>query len=138
MIHGMSQHSSLGNYDIIAFVTIVDVDRAKKFYGETLGLRLMSEEPPFALVFDAHGIMLRLVMGSERAPVPGTILGWQVPDVTAVARDLERAGIRFERYARMKQDDLGVWTTPTGARVAWFKDPDGNVLSISEHPEVKE
>ena len=118
-------------------MTIVDVARAKEFYRDTLGLRLVSEEPPFALVFDANGIMLRLGMGKERAPVQGTVLGWQVPDMAVAVADLTQAGIRFERYDFMKQDELGVWTAPTGARVAWFKDPDGNLLSISEHPELK-
>jgi catechol 2,3-dioxygenase-like lactoylglutathione lyase family enzyme len=127
----------LGKYNIIGFVTIVDVERAKEFYRDTLGLRLVSEEPPFALVFDANGIMLRLGMGKERPPVPGTVLGWQVPDITVAAADLAQAGIRFERYDFMKQNELGVWTAPTGAKVAWFKDPDGNLLSISEHPELR-
>jgi catechol 2,3-dioxygenase-like lactoylglutathione lyase family enzyme len=132
----MPQTSGLSKYNIIGFVTIVDAARAKRFYRDMLGLRLVSEEPPFALVFDANGIMLRLVIGRELPPGSGTVLGWQVPDISAAVRDLEQAGIRFERYEQMKQDDLGIWTTPTGARVAWFKDPDGNVLSISEHPEV--
>lgn len=133
----MTPKTGLGKYNIIGFVTIVDVERAKRFYRDTLGLRLVSEEPPFALVFDANGVMLRLVMGRERPPVPGTVLGWQVPDITAAVRDLEQRGVRFERYAQLPQDDLGIWTTPTGARVAWFKDPDGNTLSLSEHPEAK-
>ncbi len=136
MITRMSQHSGLSDYDIIAFVTIVNVARAKKFYAETLGLRLVSEEPPFALVFDANGIMLRLGMGKELPTADGTVLGWRVPDITAAVKDLKQAGVRFERYEYMKQDDWGIWTTPTGAKVAWFKDPDGNVLSISEHLEA--
>jgi catechol 2,3-dioxygenase-like lactoylglutathione lyase family enzyme len=127
----------LGKYNIIGFVTIVDVERAKEFYRDTLGLRLVSEEPPFALVFDANGIMLRLGMGKERPPVPGTVLGWQVPDIAVAVADLAQAGITFERYEFLKQNELGVWTAPTGAKVAWFKDPDGNLLSISEHPELK-
>ena len=131
----MGKLTRLGNYNIIGFVTIVDVARAKEFYRDTLGLRLVSEEPPFALVFDANGIMLRLVMGKERAPVQGTVLGWQVPDIRAAVKDLVQAGVRFERYEQMKQDELGIWTAPGGAGVAWFKDPDGNVLSVSEHPE---
>jgi catechol 2,3-dioxygenase-like lactoylglutathione lyase family enzyme len=131
----MSPHAGLGKYHIIGFITIVDVARAKEFYRDTLGLRLVSEEPPFALVFEANGIMLRLGMGKELPPVPGTVLGWQVPDVAAVVKELEPAGVRFERYEFLQQDELGIWTTPTGARVAWFKDPDGNTLSISEHPE---
>jgi len=133
----MSQHSGLSNYNIIGFATIVDVERAKEFYRDTLGLRLLSEEPPFALVFDANGIMLRLGMGKERPPVQGTVLGWQVPDIITAVKDLAQAGVQFERYGFMKQDELGVWTAPTGAKVAWFKDPDGNILSLSEHPELK-
>jgi catechol 2,3-dioxygenase-like lactoylglutathione lyase family enzyme len=133
----MPQQSGLGRYNIVGFVTIVDVERAKEFYRDTLGLRLVSEEPPFALVFEANGIMLRLGMGKELPPARGTVLGWQVPDIVAAVRDLEKAGVRFERYEFAKQDDLGIWTTPTGARVAWFKDPDGNILSLGEHPEWK-
>jgi catechol 2,3-dioxygenase-like lactoylglutathione lyase family enzyme len=133
----MAQHSGLGKYNIIGFVTIVDVARAKEFYRDTLGLRLLSEEPPFALVFEANGIMLRLGMGKELPPARGTVLGWQVPDIGAAVTELEQAGVRFERYDFMKQDEQGVWTTPTGAKVALFKDPDGNILSLSEHPELK-
>ena len=125
----------LKEYDVIAFVTIVDVARAKEFYRDTLGLKLISEEPPYALVFNANGIMLRLVIAKERPPISGTLLGWQVPDATAAVRDLEQSGVRFERYDHLKQDPHGIWTTPTGAKVAWFKDPDGNILSISEFPE---
>jgi catechol 2,3-dioxygenase-like lactoylglutathione lyase family enzyme len=133
----MAKPSGLGSYNIIAFVTIVDVERAKRFYADTLGLRLVSEEPPFALVFDANGIMIRLGMGKELPPAHGTVLGWQVPDIEAAVRALQASGVQFERYGFMKQDDSGIWTAPTGARVAWFKDPDGNILSVSEHPEVK-
>lgn len=134
----MPSHAGLSNYNIIAFVSIVDVERAKQFYRDTLGLRLVSEEPPFALVFEAHGIMLRLGMAKELPPPRGTVLGWQVPDIIAAVKDLERAGVRFERYDSVRQDDLGIWTTPSGAKVAWFKDPDGNILSLSEHPEWKQ
>ena len=127
----------LSKYNIIGFVTIVDVDRAKEFYGGKLGLRLVSEEPPFALVFEANGIMLRLGMGKELPPSRGTVLGWEVPDAVAAVKELMQAGIQFERYDFVKQDELGIWTTPTGSKVAWFKDPDGNILGISEHPEFK-
>ena len=133
----MTQTAGLGKYNIVAFVSIVDTERAKRFYRDTLGLRLVSEEPPFALVFDANGIMLRLVMGTELPPRAGTVLGWQVPDIATAVRDLERAGVPFERYVYFQQNELGVWTSPTGARIAWFKDPDGNILSLSEHPEAQ-
>ena len=132
----MTQPSKLSKFDIVGFVPIVDVPRAKQFYGETLGLQLLSEEPPFALVFNANGIMLRLVMSKELPPRFGTVLGWRVADIASVVAELSMAGVTFERYPGMPQDQLGIWTTPTGAKVAWFKDPDGNLLSISEHPEV--
>ncbi|HEX4807693.1 MAG TPA: VOC family protein [Bryobacteraceae bacterium] len=135
--HDIRMRPGLGKYNIVGFITIVDVDRAKEFYRDTLGLRLVSEEPPYALVFEANGIMLRLGMAKERPAVPGTVLGWQVPDAAVAVTELEQAGVRFERYEFLKPDAQGIWTAPTGARVAWFKDPDGNILSISEHPEWK-
>jgi catechol 2,3-dioxygenase-like lactoylglutathione lyase family enzyme len=134
----MTQLTRLGKYNIVGFINIVDVARAKEFYRDTLGLRLVSEEPPFALVFEANGIMLRLGMAQELPPALGTVLGWQVPDISATVKDLGQAGVRFERYQQLKQDTLGIWTAPTGAKVAWFKDPDGNILSVSEHPELKQ
>ncbi len=133
----MAQNERLGKYKIVAFATIVDVERAKSFYRDTLGLTLISEEPPFALVFNANGIMIRLGMGKELPKAPGTVLGWQVPDIAVAIRELEEAGVRFERFPGMKQDEIGAWTAPTGARVAWFRDPDGNILSLSEHPEAE-
>lgn len=125
----------LSKCNVVCFIPIVDVERAKAFYRDTLGLRLVSEELPFALVFDVNRIMLRLAVVKEHPAFPGTILGWEVPDVSAAVQVLMKAGVQFERYDFVKQDELGIWTTPTGARVAWFKDPDGNVLSVSEHPE---
>jgi catechol 2,3-dioxygenase-like lactoylglutathione lyase family enzyme len=130
----MSQSSGLGKYNIIGFVSIVDAARAKEFYRDTLGLHLVMEEPPFALVFEANGIMLRLGMAKELPPVHGTVLGWQVPEITAIVKSLGQAGVRFEFYEGMNQDELGIWSSPSGAKVAWFKDPDGNTLSVSEHP----
>lgn len=135
----MPQPARLAKYKNIGFASIVDVERAKVFYRDTLGLTLLSEEPPFALVFDANGIMIRLGMAKELRPAVGTALGWEVPDIVAAVKELQEAGVRFEQYGLdwMKQDELGIWTAPTGARVAWFKDPDGNTLSLSEHTELK-
>jgi catechol 2,3-dioxygenase-like lactoylglutathione lyase family enzyme len=133
----MTPLSGLGKYNIIAFVSIVDVSRALDFYRNTLGLHLVMEEPPFALVFEANGIMLRLGIAKELPPACGTVLGWQVPEIAATVNDLAQAGVHFERYEGMDQDELGIWISPSGAKVAWFKDPDGNILSISEHPELK-
>jgi hypothetical protein len=87
------------------------------------------------LVFEVNGIMLRLGMAKELPPAHGTVLGWQVPEITETVRSLGQAGVRIERFQGMDQDELGIWTSPSGAKVAWFKDPDGNTLSVSEHPE---
>ncbi len=95
----------LAKYKIIAFATIVDVERAKHFYRDTLGLKLVSEEPPFALVFDANGIMIRLGMAKELPKAHGTVLGWQVPQMKIAARDLTACGIQFERFEGLKQDE---------------------------------
>ena len=122
-----------GSNDLVAFVLTNDAARAKKFYGETLGLRFVSQDD-FAVVFDAHGTMLRVSITANHTPAPHTIIGWQVPDIAAATAELAKAGIALERYSFLAQDETGVWNAPDGAaKVGWFKDPDGNVLSISQH-----
>lgn len=120
----------------IGFVSIVSVSRAKTVYKGVLGLRLIAEEPPFALVFDANGIMVRLGIANKLPPSHGTVLGWQVPEIGSAVKKLQQSGVRFERFAELNKDESGIWTAPTGARVVWFKDPDGNTLSLSEQPEL--
>ena len=114
-----------------AFVATTDPERAKAFYGDTLGLPLVSDDP-WALVFSAAGAVLRIQKVERHTPHPFTALGWSVPDVAADVAALASRGVRFERYEGMQQDAAGVWTSPSGAKVAWFKDPDGNVLSLTE------
>lgn len=127
----------LGQYNIIAFVPIVNVTEARAFYHDLLGLTLLREEMPFALVFDAKGTMLRLAIVGELSPAPWTVLGWEVSDIDASVENLAARGVHFERFPQMDQDEHGIWSSPNGARVAWFKDPDGNVLSISQGAEQK-
>ncbi len=129
----MTKQFRLSDQPIIGFVATSDPDRARKFYGATLGLPLVSDEPPFALVYDAHGTMLRVTIVNKVNPAAYTVLGWKVPDIVTAAKALSEAGVRFERYQGMQQDDFGIWEAPGGAKVAWFKDPDGNTLSISQH-----
>ncbi len=133
----MATAGPLAHYPLIAFATIVDVKRAKHFYRDTLGLTLVSEEPPFALVFNANGIMVRLVMAKSRPEVRGTVLGWQVPAIEPAVQALSERGIIFEQFDGLTQDESGIWAAPTGAKIAWFRDPDGNILSLSEHPEFE-
>lgn len=132
MLGTMAEQFQLAEQPIIAFVPTLNPDRAKAFYRERLGLRLVSEELPFALVFDAHGTMLRVTIVQELSPAPYTVLGWRVPNITIAAKTLQMAGVEFKRYAWIAQDELGIWKSPGGAKVAWFQDPDGNTLSISE------
>ena len=119
---------------IIAFVATTMPERAKEFYAETLGLRLVSEDP-FALTFDAAGTMLRVATVKELKPAGYTVLGWQVPIISEAIGDLVKKGVSFQRYGFIEQDDLGIWSAPSGARVAWFLDPDGNTLSLTEFSE---
>ena len=122
--------SMLGNAPLMAFVPVGDLASARSFYGETLGLQVM-EENPFAVVLDAGGTMLRLTQVDGLQPQAFTIAGWEVPDIGLAVDALAGRGITFTRYDGMEQDDKCVWTTPGGDRVAWFKDPDGNTLSLT-------
>jgi catechol 2,3-dioxygenase-like lactoylglutathione lyase family enzyme len=119
----------LGSEKIVAFVGTRDPQRAKAFYQNTLGLKLLNQDQ-FALVFDANGIMLRVTTVQEVVTAPYTVLGWQVADLRSTTGKLRDAGVELERYPFMKQDDLGIWIAPGGGQVAWFKDPDGNLLSV--------
>ena len=115
----------------MAFVATRDAARARTFYRDTLGLRFVSEDG-FAVVFDAHGSMLRVTIVRELTPAKYTVLGWEVPDIAAAVEALQKAGVKFEHYGLPNQDQLGIWTSPSGAKVAWFQDPDGNILSLTE------
>jgi catechol 2,3-dioxygenase-like lactoylglutathione lyase family enzyme len=123
--------SILGSQKLVAFVATREPSRAKEFYRDTLGLPLVSEDE-FALVFDATGTMLRVTRVQELAAAKYTVLGWHVHDIVQTAKDLQKAQVTLERYPGMQQDELGIWNSPSGARVAWFKDPDGNTLSITQ------
>jgi catechol 2,3-dioxygenase-like lactoylglutathione lyase family enzyme len=122
----------LGLTNIVAFVPIRDEDKARAFYEGVLGLRFIRDDG-FALVLEANGIMIRAVKMKEFTPAQFTVLGWQVADIENVVRELTEKGVHFEIFGFFKQDELGIWTSPSGDKVAWFKDPDGNVLSVSEH-----
>jgi len=121
----------LGSHKLVAFAPTRNSASAKAFYKDVLGLRLVSEDQ-FALVFDANGTMLRVTQAPEFKPHPFTILGWQTADIEKTVAELASKGVHFEHFKLPGQNERGIWTTP-GARVAWFKDPDGNLLSISQH-----
>lgn len=120
----------LGQASFVGFIPVHDPAVARAFYEGTLGLQVLDENPA-ALVLDANGTMLRVTPVPEFAVQPFTIAGWQVADIDTTVRALVSRGVEFNRYQGMDQDELGVWVTPGGDRVAWFNDPDGNTLSLT-------
>jgi catechol 2,3-dioxygenase-like lactoylglutathione lyase family enzyme len=121
----------LASSDLIAFVATTDLARARGFYEGTLGLPVLSQDE-YACVFDAHGTMLRVTATADFARSSHTVLGWKVADITASSSDLASRGVTFLRLDGLHQDQNGAWTAPSGDRIAWFKDPDGNTLSLTE------
>ncbi len=122
----------LGKSRLAAFVATTKPDEAKAFYGDVLDLTLLSDEE-YAIVFDANGTTLRIQKAGDFTPQPFTALGWHVDDIETTMADLRAKGIAFEQYPWMPQDSNGIMTFPGGARVAWFKDPDGNLLSLDQY-----
>ena len=118
---------------VIAMIATTQPERAKAFYSEVLGLKLI-EDGWFALVFATGATRLHIQKVKQFSPLPFTALGWAVPDIGATAAKLAKKGVKFERYKEMPQDDAGIWTTPDGTKVCWFKDPDGNTLSLTQFP----
>jgi len=121
----------LESSDVIAFVSATSLSRARVFYEQTLGLPVAGHDN-FACVFDANGTMLRVTAVSEVSRSGYTVLGWRVTDIAAAVRGLKTRGVVFIRYDGMDQDEHGVWTTPGGDKVAWFADPDANILSLTQ------
>lgn len=123
----------LSDADLVAFIPTTNPKKARAFYADTLGLRFVSDDK-FALVFDSNGVTIRIanVTGASYTPAVFTVLGWTVPSIAKSIHALEKKGVVFARFDGMDQDADGVWTSPSGARIAWFKDPDGNVLSLTQ------
>lgn len=122
---------SIARSPVIAFVATTDAARARAFYEGALGLAI-TEDSPFALVANAGGTMLRIQKVEKLTPQPFTMLGWHVSNIEKTMTELGMKGVTFERYEFLEQDAQGVWSTPDGAKIAWFKDPDGNTLSLTQ------
>ena len=122
----------LSSGKMVGFIPTKDYDKARDFYESKLGFKFVSLDK-FALVMSVSGHMIRIVKISNFTPLQGTILGWQVEDIESVAAWLRDRGVSPEKYPFAQDQNLGIWTTPDGSKVAWFKDPDGNILSISQH-----
>ena len=117
---------------LVGFVPTKDSGRAREFYEGKLGLQFVSDDQ-FALVMQSGGNMIRIAKGADFKPAQYTVLGWEVTDIEAEVKSLNARGVTFEKYPFVEDKQLGIWNAPGGARVAWFKDPDGNVLSLSQH-----
>ena len=122
----------LASGKLVGFVPTTDYDKARAFYENKLGLEFVSLDQ-FALVMSVGGHKIRIAKVPNYTPLQGTILGWEVQDIKAVAAWLRDRGVTLEKYPFVQDQELGIWTAPSGDKVAWFKDPDGNVLSISQH-----
>jgi len=122
----------LGSAKMIGFVPTSDYDQARAFYERKLGFEFVSLDQ-FALVMTVGGHMVRISKVPNFTPRQGTILGWEVENIEAAAAWLRDRGVAFEKYPFVQDRELGIWTTPSGDKVAWFKDPDGNILSVSQH-----
>jgi catechol 2,3-dioxygenase-like lactoylglutathione lyase family enzyme len=121
----------LADASFIAFVPVSEISVARAFYGSTLGLSVL-EESPFALVVDANGTKLRLTPVPELRPQPFTIAGWEVDDLENTINKLDARGVAFKQFEGMEQRPSGIWQSPSGDLVAWFADPDDNILSLTE------
>jgi catechol 2,3-dioxygenase-like lactoylglutathione lyase family enzyme len=117
-------------YPLVAFVPVSTLEVARQFYVETLGLPV-TDESPFGLVVDANGTMLRLTPVPDLRPQAFTVVGWSVPDIGSTVDELASRGVACTRFEGMDQDARGIWDSPSGDRVAWFADPDGNTLSLT-------
>jgi catechol 2,3-dioxygenase-like lactoylglutathione lyase family enzyme len=122
----------LASVPIVSFVATAEPAKARAFYEGVLGLRFVKEDG-HALVFEAAGRTLRITKVKEVHPQPFTVLGWEVSNVHDTVAELTKRGVQFERYGFFEQDALGIWAAPSGDKIAWFKDRDGNTLSVSQH-----
>jgi catechol 2,3-dioxygenase-like lactoylglutathione lyase family enzyme len=122
----------LGSQKLVAFVAVSDYAKSRAFYEGTLGLKFISQDN-FALVMEGNGTRIRMARVPNHQPAQFTVLGWAVRDIEKMAEDLQSRGVQFERFGFMQKDGLPIWTAPDGDKVAWFKDPDGNVLSLAQH-----
>jgi len=119
----------LADKKLKAFIPTTNPQKAKSFYQDVLGFELVSEDG-FALQFNCNGTYLRVTTVQQLTPQPFTVLGWMVTDIEDIINQLTAKGVVFERYGFLEQDANGIWTSPGGTKVAWFKDPDGNLLSL--------
>ncbi len=122
----------LGKETLVAFMATSKPDAARAFFEGVLGLTFVGEHEHL-VTFQSGAAQLMLQKVSVVTPPHGTALGWSVKDLRGTIRALAERGVTFERFEGMDQDDLGVWSPAPGTGVAWFKDPDGNLLSLSQH-----
>ena len=124
----------LASAKLTGFIPTKDYDKARAFYVDKLGFDFVSLDQ-FALVLSLGGHKFRVSKVPNFTPLQGTILGWEVADIEPVVRWLAERGVATEKYPFVQDKELGIWTTPNGDQVAWFKDPDGNILSVAHHPK---
>lgn len=122
----------LGDKKLKAFIPTINPEKARNFYMNVLGLKLISEDQ-YGMEFNTNGALLRITTVNKLTPHPFTALGWDVDDIFTMINSLVEAGVEFEKYDFLEQDNFGIWMAPGSVKVAWFKDPDGNLLSLTEY-----
>ena len=122
----------LASMNMMGFILTKDYEKSRAFYEGKLGFEFESLDQ-FALVMQAGKSMIRIVKVPTFSPLQSTVLGWEVDDIETMVECLAKRGVVFEKYPFVQDKERGIWTTPDGSKVAWFKDPDGNVLSVSQH-----
>jgi catechol 2,3-dioxygenase-like lactoylglutathione lyase family enzyme len=122
----------LASMDMVGFLLTKDYEKARSFYEGNLGFEFVSLDQ-FALVMQAGKSMIRIVKVADFTPLRSTVLGWKVDDIEGMVDWLTKSGVVFDKYPFVQDKERGIWTAPGGSKIAWFKDPDGNVLSVSEH-----
>ena len=124
----------LSEPQITAFVSTIQPEISKQFYRDILGLQIVTEDA-YAIELKGNGAMLRITTVQELKPQPFTVLGFKIEQIELQVKSLSDKGVKFEKYDHFDQNDLGIWTSPSKAKVAWFKDPDGNLISVTEYPQ---
>lgn len=122
----------LSESEVMGFIPTKDAAKARAFYEGKLGLRFISDDS-FALVVESRGTIIRISKVENFTPFTFTILGWRVKNIEEDVRNLSSQGVSFRRFPGLDQNELGIWTSPDSTKVAWFQDPDGNLLSLSQH-----
>ena len=119
----------------VSFIATARPDETQAFFSDVLGLKLI-ERSPFALVYSDSGHVLRIQIVQDLRPASYTVHGWQIANIVEEVVGLVAKDVQFQFFDHLPQDAHGIWTTPDGHKIAWFTDPCGNILSLTQYAET--